>query len=114
MDKAQRKKLISDYKERPVTGGVFLIVNDVTGRVLLLAERDLQGSRNKFQFAQSTNLCAYGKLGEDWRKYGPEAFRFELLEELEKKPEQTPREFQEDLDTLAQLWREKLAEREFY
>ena len=114
MDKDTRKKLISSYKERPVTGGVFAIVNDATGRMLLLAERDIAGSKNKFQFAQSTNLCAYGKLGEDWRKYGPGAFRFQLQEELEKKPEQTSEEFMEDLQVLAELWREKLADHDFY
>ena len=39
---------------------------------------------------------------------GPEAFRFEALEELTPRPDQTPAEYREELATLLELWQERL------
>jgi hypothetical protein len=44
----------------------------------------------------------------DWEKYGTEAFIFEILEELEKKETQSDKEFKDDLDTLKEIWLERL------
>ena len=49
-------------------------------------------------------------LAADWRRYGPESFTFQVLEELEREPEQTEAAFRADLEALAEIWREKLAE----
>jgi hypothetical protein len=38
---------------------------------------------------------------------GASVFQFKALEELEKKPEQSDREFNEELELLRQLWVEK-------
>lgn len=39
---------------------------------------------------------------------------FEILEELEKKESQTDREFDQDLQTLLDLWHEKWKDKNFY
>jgi hypothetical protein len=109
-EKQSKKELIQQYKERPITGGVFRIVNTQTGRILLLAEPDLRGSKNRFDFSVLTGGCTYSALQRDWSDFGPKTFVFEILEEIEKKPDQTPKEFREDLDLLKELWQEKLGE----
>ena len=43
----------------------------------------------------------------DWDKFGAHSFVMEILEELERMKEQTPKEFREDLNTLKDIWLEK-------
>ncbi|MBW7571790.1 GIY-YIG nuclease family protein [Caproiciproducens faecalis] len=114
MDKQNKKELAAAYKERKITGGVYAIVNEETGKMLLQSSYDLQGSKNRFSFSRQTGSCVNLKLRDDWKKYGINAFHFEILEELTKKETQTQAEFEMDLDTLYELWTEKLAEKELY
>ena len=114
MEKSNKKEIIAAYKERKVIGGVYAIKNTVNGKVLLLSANNLQGCKNRFEFAQSTGGCVSFQLKEDWNKYGGKAFVFEQLEEIEKKPEQTQKEFDEDIKLLHQIWIEKLSNAEMY
>ena len=106
MDK--RKDLINEYKNRKISGGVFRIVNVVTGKYLLKHAVDLRGSRNLFEFAVQTGSCTDSKIQVDWKKYGAKAFDFEIIEEIERAESQNAKEFEDDLKTLKELWREKL------
>lgn len=109
MGKTQRQReLVAAYKERTVVGGVCAIKNTVTGRIMLIPSADPEGQRNRFQFAQETGACLHPSMGADWREHGSASFTFTLLETLEKKPEQTDKQFQEELNLLAQIWRERL------
>lgn len=114
MDKQERKNRLAQYKERKVTGGVYAIKNTVNGRMLILSASDLQGSKNRFVFAQQTNGCMNLKLKDDWEKHGAGAFAFEVLEPLEKKELQTAEEFADDVKTLEELWQEKLKDSDLY
>jgi len=106
--------LIVKYKERKIIGGVYAIKNGVTGRSLLISAQDLQGSKNRFEFAQKTGGCVHPRLKDDWEVYGGKAFSLEILEELEKMETQTPDEFIEDIKVLAELWLEKYDPVELY
>lgn len=108
MKSEDKKALTLAYKERKVIGGVYRIVNSVNSNMLLASTADLQGAQNRFDFAQKTGSCIHLKLQKDWAELGANAFQFEVLEELEKKEDQTPKEFKEDLKTLEEMWQEKL------
>ncbi|MFQ8601036.1 MAG: GIY-YIG nuclease family protein [Oscillospiraceae bacterium] len=88
MERQRRKELLQSYRDRKITGGAYRITNTVTGRQFIDAETDLAGARNRFVFSQRMNTCTKARLHADWAKYGPEAFSFEILEEIEKR---TPR-----------------------
>lgn len=107
MEKERRRELIRGYKERPLRGLVYAIENQKRGRRLILAETDPQGARNRFAFFQMTGDCPRSELAADWRADGPQAFVLVELEEIEKKPEQEPEAFREDLKALGELWRER-------
>ena len=112
MARTQRERaLLTAYKERPVVGGVCAIRNTATGRVLLFSCLDPKGKQNRFSFAVSTGTCIEAALQKDWRELGPAVFTFETLETLEKKPDQTDRDYREELALLLELWRERLAAR---
>ena len=114
MAQPDRKELIAKYKERKIIGGVYAIKNMTTGRALLLSAQDLQGSKNRFEFAQKTGSCIHPKLKDDWEVYGAKGFEFVTLEELEKLETQTPDEFKEDIKVLTEIWVEKFDPTELY
>ena len=108
MKNEDRKALTLAYRERKVIGGVYRIVNTENSNILLAPTADLQGAKNRFDFSLKTGSCVNLKIQKDWDEYGANAFTFEILEELEKKEDQTPKEFQEDLKVLQEMWQEKL------
>ncbi|SKC72104.1 GIY-YIG nuclease family protein [Maledivibacter halophilus] len=114
MEKKDRKEKIVAYKERKIVGGVFIIKNIINGKMLILTSTDLYGCKNRFEFSQKTGSCVYMKLQSDWKKLGGEAFTFEILEKLEKKDTQTPKEFKEDIKVLEEIWLEKLGSHKLY
>ncbi|NLD49565.1 MAG: GIY-YIG nuclease family protein [Clostridiaceae bacterium] len=113
-NKKTKKEMISQYKERKVIGGVFIIKNTQSGQIMLEASANLQGSRNRFEFSRQTGVAVNLKMQNDWNRLGGLAFVFEVLEELEKKETQTEAEFREDLEFLKEVWMEKLKGQVFY
>ena len=111
---SKKKELQYQYREREVVGGVYLIRNTLNHKVLLDAAVNLQGSRNRFEFAQKTGSCVYVKLQNDWTSQGGGQFVFEVLEELTKGEAQAQEEFKADVELLKEMWREKLSGEEFY
>ncbi|MEM5769801.1 MAG: GIY-YIG nuclease family protein [Bacillota bacterium] len=100
MDKQKRSELMKSYKSRTVVGGVYAVTNAVTGKRILNFTADIQGSRNRFEFAQQMDSCIHPRLKDDWTRLGGDSFRFDIIETLEKKEGQTDSEFQEDLKSL--------------
>lgn len=107
-DKSDRKKAMKDYKERKETGGVYRIVNTVTGwKSPLQATVNLEGSRNRFEFGKNTNICFDKAVAELWKEYGAESFVFVEVERLDKKLETSAADFREEVEALRELWAEK-------
>ena len=109
MEKDRKRELTANYKAQDAkkAGGVVAIVNPVTGSRLLMAARDIKGAENRFLFAQSTNSCPHYKLTEEWKQYGPGAFKFEVLETIHLKEGETPAEFAEEIDALLEMYEGK-------
>ena len=105
---ARQKELLAQYRERKVVGGICLVRCGTNGRSLLLPAADPESQRSRFAFAVSTNSPLLPAMAADWQNFGAGDFTFEVLEELEKGPTQTDREFHADLELLSQLWRSRL------
>lgn len=110
----RRKALKEAYKNRTMIGGVYCIRNTGNGRFYMDWDEDLDGTENSFRFAASSELPMgifarpdLAAMTADRRAQGAEAFVFERLESMEKKPEQTREEFQADLRILLQLLAEQ-------
>ena len=109
-DRAERKRLLDEYKQHGPQAGVYQIVNGRTGRVLMGSTLNLGSVRSKLEFARATrtNGGLDHRLNSDMREFGIDAFEFEILEVLESSPDRTAAEVQADLVALETLWREKL------
>jgi hypothetical protein len=64
--------------------------------------------RHRFQFAVRTGAAVDPRLRADWNAYGAAAFALAIIEELEKRPDQSQAQFLEDLRTLEALKRAEL------
>lgn len=108
-DRSRRKELQQQYRETRPEAGVYRIVNTATGRVLIGSSPNLAGVRNKLAFAQQTNTPSAldYRLADDVRRYGLDAFTFEVLDVVEAKPEMTSAKLRDELSALEALWRER-------
>lgn len=114
MEKQSKREILAQYKNRKVIGGVFVIKNNVNGKMLVLSAADLDGFKNRFAFSQSTGSCVNFKIQKDWDEFGAKAFEFEVLEELEKQEIQTDKEFGDDIKVLKDIWFEKFDKSKLY
>lgn len=110
----RKKELQLRYSGREIIGGVFLIRNTMKNKSLLDASVDIQGSKNRFEFAQKTGSCIDMRLQKDWAGQGSDQFVFEVLEQLKKGNNQTSAEFKADIDLLREVWSEKLVNEDLY
>jgi len=108
MDKQSKKDYKAQYRNRAVTGGVYRVRCESADTLWLRSTTDMQGAKNRLMFAVSTKLCPEAGMLKEWKQFGAAAFSFEILEEIEKKETQSAREFSQDVDTLLELWAEKL------
>ena len=105
---SNRRDLTRAYKERTVRGAVYRITNTRNGRYLLGYVADVASVRNRFQFAVSTGSAVDPRLRADWDAHGAAAFTLTILDELEKRADQSQAEFLADLQALEALRRSEL------
>jgi len=103
-----RKEIIRKYKETPLPAGVFRVRNTVNKKSFVSSAPNLTGKINSQRFQLEIGSHRNQKLQKDWNEFGPDAFTFEILDQLEPKdePDYNPAE---DLRILLEMWLEKLA-----
>lgn len=103
----ERAVLKRRYKENPPPAGIFRITNKVNGKTLIGKGANvcgiLNGQRAQLKWGSHRNQM----LQQDWNRFGPEQFTFEVLDYLQptKDPQQ---DLRTDLAALEQLWLAKL------
>jgi hypothetical protein len=79
----RKKELKRIYKDTPRPMGVFQIKNTVSGKIFMGTSMDLPAILRRYRFALDMNGHPNKALQEDWNSLGPEAFAFEILEEID-------------------------------
>jgi len=102
-----KKELTEAYKERQIIGGIFKITNSANHKFLLGNTADIKSFTNRYRFAQNFGKAPFPKLQNDWEQLGSKAFGFEILEQLEKNPIQSDKDFLADLKILELMWLDK-------
>lgn len=102
-----RKARIREYKDTPRQAGIAVIRNTTSGRVLLLAGRDIPALLNRHRAQLHFGGHRNAELQRDWATQGERAFAFEIVDTLTPKdtPDYDPGD---DLRALEALWLEKL------
>jgi len=81
--------------------------NIVNGMSLVGSSQNLPGMLNRQRFQLEHGSHPDLELQKDWNEFGPGAFTFEILDQLEPSNEADYDPI-EDLRVLAQMWLEKL------
>lgn len=102
-----KKEAIREYKMSHRPMGVFQIRNKVNERVFIDSSTNIPGKINRHAFALNAGQHASKSLQADWNEFGSSAFEFETVEPLEPRDDQNY-DYKSDLDTLEELWLEKL------
>ena len=109
MDATRKKKLKDAYKSRDVVGGICSIRCNGNQNVKIQATTDIEGLKNRFNFAVLTDTCPDPSMRSDWLKYGSKSFSFSVLETIKKNDSQTDEEFSKDIETLHDIWLDRIA-----
>ncbi len=87
--------------------GVFLIRNLVNDKVFVGSTMNLDAMFNRIRFQLFAGAHPIKDLENDWKQFGAGKFEFEVLEEVF--PREDPNyDYAADLETLEDLWLEKL------
>jgi GIY-YIG catalytic domain len=102
-----RRELIREYKETPRPMGVFRIRNTANGRMFVGSSTDLPSILNRHRAQLRLGAHRNRAMQEDWNTLGPDAFEFEIVDELERReePDYDPAD---DLRALEAMWIERL------
>jgi hypothetical protein len=107
MDNSSKAELKRAYKENPPAAGVFRITNVANEKIFLGKGMNVRGILNSQQAKLHAGLHPCRELQQDFDKLGAGKFVFEIIDELVS-CDKSPREMQDDLVALEELWLEKL------
>jgi hypothetical protein len=99
---------------RPLTIGVYGLVNTVTGRMLVGSGVNLRSQFNRMRTELRLGVYRHRPLQDDWQQYGEEAFRFDILEEYLPQEKEGFFEIFTSLQALEEKWAQKLQRRPQY
>ena len=99
------KRLKKDYQQTPPPMGVFLIRNTANDKVFVGAGLNLRGTMNRHRFQLNMGGHANQRLQADWSELGSSNFTFEIVDQLQPRPDGNDRA---DLESLLGLWLERL------
>ena len=100
-----KKELINEYKNRKIVGGVYKITNSKSGSYWIDITTEIDKITNRFNFLKSTNTYFSLVMQDEWDKYGAESFNIEIVDRLDRKPEQNDEDFKKELELLKELWK---------
>ena len=82
MDKAQRKALVEEWKNRCPEMGVISIRCKATGEAFLGASKDTKADFNSNRFQLSAGMHPNKRLAELWNQYGEGGFELSVVKVL--------------------------------
>lgn len=108
MTMRSRSELKQKYREAGTPMGIFAVRNTRNGKVLIGGTMNLPGALNRAGFSLRLGGHSNRELQRDWNEMGPDAFTFEVLDELERGNPDPSHDYRDDLAALEALWLEQL------
>lgn len=104
----RKTELKHEYKMNPRQGGIYMIKNNVSGKIFIGCGPNVEAQMNKQMFLLNINTMPVEELQKDWNKYGADKFTFEALDRLKLKEGMSMRDYKSELLLLAEMWIDKL------
>ena len=110
MDKANRRDLVRDYKERKVIAGVYAVRCAPSGEVWTAGSRNIDAQQNSLWFGPRNGGHINRAMQASWTAHGDASFSFEVLERIDDEA-LTPQGVRDRLKVRQQYWQETLGAR---
>jgi len=104
----RKRELRQMYKQMKPEMGIVLIRSRTDNKCALIASKNLKGTVNRLDFGFDDCGFLIKELREAWKRQGRDSFDIEVLDRLEYDKDETKTDYTEELETLAEIWREKL------
>ena len=101
------KQLKEDYKQKKFNIGVFQIRNTINGKVLVGSSINLDAIWNRHKMELKFGGHRNKALQAEWKDFGEENFKFEILYELEQK-EGDNTDYNKEVKKLEEMFIEEL------
>jgi len=102
-----KKQITKDYKQQKQPAGIYVVHNKIENKMYIGTSKNLPAVVRRFEFTLQMESFPYQELIDDYKKLGKENFDIKILDELELKNE-TDKEIDNELNSLEELWIEKL------
>ncbi len=109
MDKDRKRELIQQYKQTRPLMGILIIQSSISNKCCLQTAKNMNGAINGTRFRLDTGTYVNKELQKEWKEFGSENFKIEVLEYLEYDKDESKTDYSEDLALLQSIWEEKLA-----
>ncbi|NLT58350.1 MAG: GIY-YIG nuclease family protein [Clostridiales bacterium] len=104
----RKKQLKAQYLAARPEMGILMLRCLPTGTVYLQAAPDVKGRLNRVVFSLNFGNHYDRALQEAWNQHGEAAFEISVLDTLDYDEDPARLDYREDLETLLQVWLEKL------
>lgn len=105
MEKEKRKALLEAYKQVKVYMGVYQLRNAVNGKLFIGSAPNLKSRELTLRMQLNEGKHMSAALQQEWKQYGPDAFAYEVLEQVEVKEDT---DVKHELRALEAAWKRAL------
>ncbi len=103
----EKQELKKKYKNSEIPMGIYKITNLANGKIFVGSSRNLDARINRHKFELKFGSESNKELLNDIKQFGEKSFEFEIIDLLKYKDE-PDYDYTEDLETLEELWKEKI------
>ena len=100
-----KKEIIKEYKNQKHPAGLFIVKNLKENKIFIGKSHNLPAKIRGITFELEMGSHAYSNLALDFKRLGKEKFEISILDQIEFQDET---ELRSELETLEDMWVEKL------
>ena len=102
-----RKELREEYKQKKYKIGVFQIKNTINNKILVGSSQDLEAILHAQKMQLDFGIHSNSELQKDWKEFGPENFKYEIIEEI-KQTDDKPHDYTKEIKVLEEMMVDEL------
>jgi len=102
-----RKELREEYKQKKYKIGVFQIKNTINNKIFVGSSQDLEAIWHAQKLQLDFGIHSNSELQKDWKEFGPENFKYEIIEEI-KQTDDKPHDYTKEIKVLEEMMVDEL------
>ena len=104
----RKKELKEQYKQMKTDMGIYVVRCNSNNKCYVGTAQNLKGRINSAKFSLGLGSHPNKELQKEWKNFGEANFTIDILDTLEYDKDETKTDYSEDLETLKEIWKEKL------